>query len=146
MSEQENLRLARRGFDAWNAHDSDGFLKLVSEDYVSESDTLPAPLRGREGARQSMQMYLKAFPDLRFDIQQMITSGDYVVTRWHATGTHKGELMGIPPSGRRGAGIRGCTVTEYKRGKAARDWVYWDVATLLRQIGAMPAPTSTGQS
>ena len=140
MSEHDNLRLARAVFDAWNAHDSDGFVKLLDKDYVSESDTLPEPLRGRDGARESMQMYLRAFPDLHFDIEHMMVSGDYVVTRWHAIGTHKGDLMGIPASGRRGAGVRGCTVMECKAGKAVRDWVYWDVATLLRQIGAMPAP------
>jgi len=48
--------------------------------------------------------------------------------------------MGIPATGRRGDGIRGCTVAEYRGGKAVREWVYWDVATLLRQIGVMPAP------
>jgi len=69
----------------------------------------------------------------------MIASGEYVVTRWHATGTHKGELMGIPATGRRGDGIHGYTVAEYRDAKAVREWVYWDVATLLRQIGVMPA-------
>jgi steroid delta-isomerase-like uncharacterized protein len=96
----------------WKTGDSDSFVKLIADDFVSESDTLPTPLRGRDGARQSMQMYIKAFPDLRFDIEQMIASGEYVVTRWHATGTHKGELMGIPATGRRGDGIHwpnGCT-------------------------------------
>ena len=119
--------------------DSDSFVKLIADDFVSESDTLPTPLRGRDGARQSMQMYIKAFPDLRFDIEQMIASGEYVVTRWHATVTHKGELMGIPATGRRGDDIHGCTVAEYRDAKAVREWVYWDVATLLRQIGVMPA-------
>ena len=144
MAEQDNLRFARQGFDAWNAHDPDAFISMVADDFVSESDTLPAPLRGRDGARQSMQMYIEAFPDLHFDIQQMIASGDYVVTRWHGTGTHKGELMGIPPTGRRGEGIQGCTVTEYKGGKLVHEWVYWDVATLLRQIGVLPARPTAG--
>jgi steroid delta-isomerase-like uncharacterized protein len=89
MSEQDNVRIARQGWAAWNAHDPDSFVKLIADDFVSESDTLPTPLRGRDGARQSMQMYIKAFPDLHFDIEQMIASGEYVITRWHGTGTHK---------------------------------------------------------
>jgi len=141
MSDQDNLRVARQGFDAWNAHDSNSFVKLIAEDYIAESDTQPAPLRGRDGARQSMEMYIKAFPDLHFHIEQMIASDECVVTRWHATGTHKGELMGIPPTGRRGEGIRGCTVSQYRNGKVVHEWLYWDVATLLRQIGVMPAPS-----
>ena len=48
--------------------------------------------------------------------------------------------MGIPATGRRGDGIHGYTVAEYRDAKAVREWVYWDVATLLRQIGVMPAP------
>ena len=143
MSDQDNLRLARQSFDAWNAHDPDSFIQQIADDFVSESDTLPATARGRDGARQLIQMYVKAFPDLHFDIQQMIVSGEHVVTRWHATGTHKGELMGIPPTGRRGAGIHGCTVTEYQSGKAVHEWVYWDAASLLRQLGVMPAPGRT---
>jgi steroid delta-isomerase-like uncharacterized protein len=141
MSEQDNLRLARQGYDAWNAHDTDRFVNLLADDFVEESDTQPAPLRGPDGARQSMEMYIKAFPDLHFDIEHMIASGEYVVTRWLATGTHKGELMGIPPTGRRGEGIHGCTVSQYRNGKVVHQWLYWDVATLLRQIGVMPAPT-----
>ena len=46
MSEQDNLRIARQGWDAWNAHDPDGFVKLIADDFVSESDTVPTPLRG----------------------------------------------------------------------------------------------------
>ena len=143
MSEQDNLRLTRQVWDAWNAHDPEAFIKLLDDNFISESDTLPASLRGREAARQSMQMYLKAFPDLHFDIQQMMASGERVITQWHATGTHKGELMGIPASGRRGEGIRGCSVSQHGGGKVVREWVYWDVASLLRQIGALPAASHT---
>jgi len=85
-----------------------------------------------------MEMYLHAFPDLHLEIEQSIASGDYVITRWHAIGTHRGELMGIAPTNRRGPGIRGCTVNQFVNGKIVHEWGYWDVATLLRQLGAMP--------
>src|SRR3989442_836782 len=86
MSEQDNLRIARQGWDAWNAHDVDGALKVLDEKHVWETDTLPAPVVGRDGYRQAMQMYLTAFPDLRFSIDQLLSSGDYAVTRYTATG------------------------------------------------------------
>jgi hypothetical protein len=47
----------------------------------------------------------------------------------------------VPPTNRRGEGIHGCGITEINGGKIKRDWVYWDTATLLRQLGVMPAPT-----
>ena len=140
MPEQENLQVVRKGFEAWNAHDPDRFVALLAEGFVSESDNWPAPVRGQEAVRQMMHMYIGAFPDLHFNVVQMLESGDYVVSRWHSTGTHQGELMGIPATNRRGEGIHGCTVAEIKKGKITHEWVYWDTATLLRQLGVMPAP------
>jgi len=140
MSNEDNLRIARQSFEAWNAHDPNRLLALLADDFMSDSDNLPAPTRGREAHRQVVEMYIRAFPDLHFEIEQMLPSGDYVVTRWLATGTHKGELMGIPPTNRRGEGVHGCSIAEMKGGKIKRDWVYWDTATLLRQLGVMPAP------
>src|SRR5437867_8976532 len=98
----------------------------------------PAPVVGRDGYRQVMQMYLAAFPDLRFSIDQLLSSGDYAVTRYTATGTHRGDLMGIAPTNRR-AETHGCTIVEIRNGKVARTWVYWDTGHLLRQLGVLPA-------
>jgi steroid delta-isomerase-like uncharacterized protein len=134
----ENLRVVQDGWDAWNAHDIEAALKNLDEKHVWETDTLPAPAVGRDAYRQAMQMYIAAFPDLRFTIDQLLPSGDYVVTRYTATGTQKGELMGIPPTSRH-ATTHGCTVAEIRNGKVARTWVYWDTGHLLRQLGVMPA-------
>ena len=83
-------------------------------------------------------MYLAAFPDLRFSIDQLLSSGDYAVTRYTAAGTHRGDLMGIAPTNRR-AETHGCTIAEIRNGKVARSWVYWDTGHLLRQLGVLPA-------
>jgi len=63
-------------------------------------------------------------------IDQIFGEGDFVATRWTATGTHRGELMGIKPTNRR-------TVTH--GGKAVHDWIYWDTGHLMRQLGVLPA-------
>ena len=139
MTEQENLQLIRRIFEAWNAHDANRYAALLDPGHVWESDTVPEPIRGRDAARQAMQVYVSAFPDLHFDIQQMIVSGNYVVTRWRATGTHRGEWMGIAPTHRRTETL-GCTISELKSGKAVHSWVYWDTGHLLRQLGLLPSP------
>jgi steroid delta-isomerase-like uncharacterized protein len=138
MSEQDNLRVARQMWDAWNAHDVDGVLKNLDEKHVWETDTLPAPVVGRDRYRQTMEMYIAAFPDLRFSVDQLLCSGDYVVTRYTATGTHRGDLMGIAPTNRR-AETHGCTIAEIKNGKIVHGWIYWDTGHLLRQLGVMPA-------
>jgi steroid delta-isomerase-like uncharacterized protein len=139
MAEQENLRISRETWDAWNAHDPDRYLKNLDDRYVAESDTIPDLVSGHAAVREFMMMYVGAFPDLSFTIDQMLASGDFVVTRWTATGTHGGALMGIPPTNRTSV-THGCTVTEFKNGKQVHDWIYWDVANMLRQLGVMPGP------
>jgi predicted ester cyclase len=65
------------------------------------------------------------------------SEGEFVTTRWTATGTRGGTLMGIPPTNRR-AVTHGCTVGQFKNGKSVHDWIYWDTANLLRQLGVTP--------
>jgi steroid delta-isomerase-like uncharacterized protein len=136
--EEQNLRLERESFAAWNAQDLDRFDKLLADDFGAESDTYPPPVRGREGHRQWVQMTLRGFPDLHLEVEQMIAKGDYVITRWRATGTHRGEFMGLQPTNRHGD-VRGCTVAEIKGGRATRNWIYWDTGHLLRQLGVLPS-------
>lgn len=137
MSQQENMKLAREIFDAWNSHDPERYVKLLDEKYVLESDTLPQTLTGRDAARQFFLVYVNAFPDLRFEIDQMLAVDEYVVTRWTARGTHRGELMGLAPTNR-SAVTRGCSVGEYRSGRPIQDRLYWDSGNLLRQLGVLP--------
>jgi len=137
MAEQENIQIVRSVFDGWNAHDAKRVVKSLDPAYVSESDTLPAPVHGLDAAQKFVAMYLHAFPDLHFEIEQILATGSFVITRWHAKGTHRGELMGIAATNRAGS-VHGCTVNELKNGKIVHEWGYWDGATLLRNIGVLP--------
>jgi len=69
----------------------------------------------------------------------MIAEGDKIVTRWTATGTNQGTLMGIPPSGKR-VTITGISITRIANAKAVEDWVNFDGLGMLQQIGAIPTP------
>jgi steroid delta-isomerase-like uncharacterized protein len=134
MSTQENVKVVRQMFDAWNSHDPERLVKLLDEKYMSESDTVPSPTNGRDGARQFMLVYVKAFPDLHIDVTQSLAEGDFVATRWTAKGTQRGELMGIPPTNRRVI-TNGCTISQIKGGKTVHEWLYWDTGHLLKQLG-----------
>src|SRR5580704_18392660 len=79
MSEKDNVRLMDEAFSAMNAHDLDRYVSNHDDSYVWESDAFPAPVRGREGVKQTLQMYFNAFPDLHFERQQIIAGGDSVV-------------------------------------------------------------------
>jgi len=142
MSEQDNLRITKETLAAINARELDRYLSYLDESHVWENDAFPAPIQGREGARQILRMYLEAFPDLRFEAERIITSGDHVVTCWRMTGTHKAQFRGpgaldIPPTNKP-IGSRGCTVAEVKNGRVMRSVVYSDRLATLQQMGVLP--------
>jgi len=139
MMAQDNVQIARESFAAWNAHDVEAFVKRLDTKTIWESDALPAPFAGHEGARQFFKLYVTAFPDLHLDIEQILPAGDsHVLVRWRSSGTHLGPLAQIPATGRK-ATNHGCTVMELKNSKIGHAWVYFDNAHLLRQLGVLPA-------
>ena len=135
MSQQENLRIIHEAFEAWNAHDADRYAALLDEGYVEETNTRPTPVRGREAARAAMQEYFRVLPDLHFDLDVMITSGDQVFTRWLVTGTYRGELMSRLSSGRQ-LEEYGCTLSTLGEGGIIHVWHYWETDHMLRHVAA----------
>jgi steroid delta-isomerase-like uncharacterized protein len=133
MAQQDNLRVIREAFDAWNAHDVDRYAALLGEGYVEETHTVPGSVQGREAACAVMHEYLRILPDLHFDLDVMVTSGDQVFTRWQVTGTYGGESTSVSPSGRR-LKEGGCTLSKLERGKIIHVWHYWETNHIPRQI------------
>jgi steroid delta-isomerase-like uncharacterized protein len=135
MSEADNVRLMEEAFSAMNARDLDRYVSNHDDSYVWESDAFPGPVRGPQEVKKTLGMYFKAFPDLHFEPQQIIASGNYVVVRWEATGTHKGDFNGIAPTNKR-ITSHGCTTSEVRNGRFIKATTYADQLTLLRQLGA----------
>ena len=77
---------------------------------------------GPEGVKQLVAMYRSAFPDTEFELKDLIEQGDKVVARITATGTHKGTLMGIAPTGKR-VSIGGIMITQFRDGETGRELV-----------------------
>jgi ketosteroid isomerase-like protein len=74
--------------------------ELLAPDYVSHAPGEPELKRGPEDIKEVVRAYHSAFPDLTYTVEKQVAEGDMVVTRWTVRGTHQGELMGVPPSGR----------------------------------------------
>ncbi|MGD1090715.1 MAG: ester cyclase [Bryobacteraceae bacterium] len=142
MSEKENIKVAEQALAALNAHDVNKYVQLIDDSYVGEAELGPGPIHGREGARQRIGMLLTAFPDLRVEVEQILASGDHVVSRVRLTGTQKGNYAGVAPTNK-SVSWQGCTVTEIRNGKAIRSRIYADNASLLQQIGALSLPKTT---
>jgi steroid delta-isomerase-like uncharacterized protein len=135
MSEQENSRIVREAFEAWNAHDVDRYVALLDEGYVEETRNWPEPRCGPEAARATMREHFNAFPDLHFATDVMIASHDQVFTRWLVTGTCRSELINLPGPERR-IEIYGCTLSKLRNGKITHVWHYWETDHILRHVGA----------
>src|SRR5215831_7160204 len=89
----------RRMYELLSAGDVDGFGDLVAEDFVEHEET-PGLDPSKEGVIQLFRMYTAAFPDLRMEAEDVLVSGDKVVARVRGTGTHQGEFMGLPATGK----------------------------------------------
>jgi len=139
MSEQENIQLSEKQVAAINARNLDEYSSRIDESYVGESESPLSPIRGREGARKALEMLFAAFPDVRFEAEQILASGDFVVARFGITGTHKGNYLGIAATNKR-IDVHACNVVELRNGKAIRSRLYADNATLFQQLGVLSLP------
>jgi steroid delta-isomerase-like uncharacterized protein len=123
-----------------------GKLELVDEllapDYLSHAPGDPELNRGRENIKEIVRAYHSAFPDIDFAVEQQVAEVDMVVTRWIARGTHRGEFMGIPPSGRRIA-VSGMSMDRISGGRIVENWNNWEALEMMRQIGAIPESEHT---
>ena len=91
--------MLRRFYDLINAGHVDGFGELLADDFVEHEET-PGLTPTKEGVTDFFRMYIAAFPNLRMDAEDVLASGDKVVARVRVTGTHEGEFMGMPATGK----------------------------------------------
>ena len=138
MSTEANKALARKMFeDVLNGRNLDLLDELATSDYV-EHNPLPGQRAGIDGIRDRYTMVLTAF-DPHFTIDDVIAEGDKVVLRWTNAGTHVGEFLGMPPTGR-SYRIPGVEIWRVENGKLAEHWDVVDVFGQLQQLGLLPAP------
>jgi steroid delta-isomerase-like uncharacterized protein len=141
MSTEENKAIVRRWFEEVINHQRvDRAGELVTPDYVDHG-ALPGQAPGLEGAKQKWAMYIAAVPDLHGTVEDMLAEGDEVAARWTAEGTHQGELLGVPGTGKRFR-FTGISICRLAEGKMAEQFEQWDRLDLMQQLGVIPSPGS----
>jgi steroid delta-isomerase-like uncharacterized protein len=128
-----NAELVRAGFAAFNAGDADACMALAAPDLIMNLAELPEPQHGQEVWLQGFGMMKQAFPDLQAHIEDVVAAADKVAVRVRFRGTHSGEFLGIPATGRAVEYVS----HEFYRiagGLIAEEWICSDMATLLRQL------------
>lgn len=138
MATEANKALARRIYDeVINGRNPDLLDELVSADFVEHESYPGLPATGPEAPKAALGMFLAAFPDLRMTPEDMIAEGDKVAVRLTMTGTHTGELMGIPPTNK-SFSVQGIDILEIRDGKGTAHWGVTDMAALMQQLGLAP--------
>ncbi|MGE5222244.1 MAG: ester cyclase [Omnitrophica WOR_2 bacterium] len=138
MSEQENIKIVRQLFDDLNSHDLDAGDRLMSNNVMTETPGSQGPM---DKARNRLyeKQFIDAFPDLHFDVRDVIAQGDKVSVTWRVKGTHKGPLLSPKgdtlPATNKKIDLPGCTIYQISRDKVVHQEIYWDMVTLLTQLG-----------
>lgn len=134
----ENKALSRRSIEEiFNKGNPSAIEELYATDYVMHT-TKPGLSPDLDGFKQFVNLYHSTFQNLRITIEDQIAEGDKVTTRWTARGTHKGELMGIAPTGNQ-VTVTGIGVERLAGGKFVEGWNVFDGADMLRQLGVLPS-------
>ncbi|MEZ5293187.1 MAG: ester cyclase [Vicinamibacterales bacterium] len=134
----DHAQSIRHFYDLINAGDIDGFGRLLADDFA-EREPLPGFPPTRAGVIGYFKMLVAAFPDMRMTPDDVIVSGDKAVARVRVTGTHQGEFMGMPPSGRRVEAQLIDIIRFGDDGRAREHWGVVDQLTMMQQLGAIPS-------
>jgi predicted ester cyclase len=138
MSTEANKNLVRRFYDeALNARRVNVIDELALADYA-EHDPLPGQRDGLVGLQDRASMLIEGLAST-FTVHDVIAEHDRVVVRWSNVGTHSGEFLGIPPTGR-SFDFAGIDIYRIENDRLAEHWHVVDQLTLLQQLGLVPAP------
>ena len=139
MSTETNKAIiARMAEQLWNEGRVDLVEEFFAENYVEHVAGQP-DRTGPELIQQAVTDTRSAYPDFRLSIDDFVAEGDLVAARWSMSGTHEGDLYGIPPTGKK-VSQTGTTFYRLENGRIAEIWFLADMMGLMQQLGVVPTP------
>jgi steroid delta-isomerase-like uncharacterized protein len=137
------LERAEEALAAWNRGDAAGVVANMADDVIWRDVALGMPMQGTAALERAVQGYMTAFPDLRVTVNSYTIDGPRLAQEWTSTGTHRGELMGVAPTGRWVQTYGAIVTTCDDDGQVIEGSVYWNPLEMLRQLGLMDAVAGT---
>ncbi len=139
MSAENNKMIVRRWYQEVLSEKNIALIaSLFSKTYTHHEEIVPGGWpRGTAGAEALAQTYHTASSDIQYTIEDQMADGDKVITRWTARGTHTGNFLNAPGSGRKYT-ITGISIERIEDGKIAETWSNWDLMGLMAQLGLLP--------
>ena len=136
MPTGDNRAVIRRAYEeVWNGRNVDLVDDLVAEDFLNHP-AINQQQRGRQNLRDVVRIFEKAFPDFRYEVEDVVAEGDKVAVRDVFTGTHEGDFMGIPATGNH-VTMQTIHIYRFEDGRIAEHWAVRDELGMMRQIGVV---------
>jgi steroid delta-isomerase-like uncharacterized protein len=130
--------------DAMNSRDADVIARTIDEVVAPDvliRTPLPVGVTGAEALKQVWKVLLRAYPDLHVEVEDLIEEGDKLVCRNTVTGTHQGDYLGVPPTGK-SVTYKEIFIFRFAGGRIAETWGVADLVAQLRQLGVLPGTIS----
>lgn len=135
-------RMIRDWVEAENSQDADRFASFYTDDCVWEDVALGLVNRGKKQVKAYFKSMFDAFPNLKFEVQSVFAASNWGVCEFLMTGTQADDFPGVPDTGGKRFSVRGVSVIQLRNGKISRNSDYWNMATLLQQVGLMAGASS----
>ncbi len=142
---EANKKVAKDLWGSFSQHDAAKIASFYADSAVlNDYPVSPEPFKGRAAIQGIWQTFVTAFPDGHINFEGEIAQGDMVALQWQGTGTNTGSLMGKPPTGK-SIDVHGSDILQIVNGKVVREWLYWDFAGFMKQLGMMPEPGAAAE-
>jgi len=138
MSTEAKAIVRRLYEEVWNKRRLELVSDLISPSHALHDNNSSGSSVGPEAYRAQIAVYLAAFPDLRFTVEDTVAEKDKVAASWTISGTHKGEYWGVRPTNKK-ISLDGITIHHIANGKIIDSYISSDTVGLMRQLGLVPA-------
>ena len=121
---------------AWNSHDVEKIATFFTEDGVHEDVAVGSVFHGKNELKAGISPMFVACPDFNLEVKAFFGIADWLAQEWVMSGTQTGnfDVIGIPATGK-SFSIRGASITKLREGKIARNTDYWNLTSMLQQLG-----------
>lgn len=134
-----NIAIMTAAFDALNRRDLDACVAMLTPDFEINVAGSPGQLRGTKAWRKNAEILIRAVPDSRVHVEDIFATDDKVAVRIRMTGTHQGDFLGLPPSGKKVDYESNELYSIDPDGRISAEWICSDLLTFMTQIGVYPA-------
>lgn len=137
-NEDQNRKIIQRYYEeVWNQGKLEVLDELLAANYINHTPSVPDPLPGPDGLKPIVSAIRKGFPDLHYEIKDIIVNDSMAVARVIMTGTHQNKLFNLSPTGKK-ISVNQINIEKIKNGKVIEHWRVTDELTMMKQLGFVP--------